>query len=522
LSPIASRGMNGASVTYTAPKKPGIMEDRFSFAVQSADGVSAPGAVTITIFDPPDLPEKLVFRMQLEFPTVFVGQRSAVEFELVNEGGGVSEGSVRVHPPWSIDGPGEYRIGARQRIAIKIVFTPDEAGAQTGEAIVGGAPRRVVALRGTAEDRLTATPPRLVLSGAVGSQTRTGVLHLANRSDEEVKVAVEAGARLLADRTTTVPARGEIGVPVFADAGDVSAFDETITLKSDHWSATIPVRVPPLGPMLRFARSEAVFERIVAGEQGEGTALIENTGGATAAVHLEIEPPFTLVSDAMLVPPKGRLEIPLRLPKVEPGNYKAVLKATAEGSEAKLDVYAEVVEAPKIAMPASKSPVAPGQPPEKSKEPEPDLEDPPPVSASRQEHPNALGAFGRAISPTSAVIDWPAKLGPTSGLRVDERTLLLSSDRKLQVNWVPVTTARLQQNGDRMRAELPKIEPATLHTVRVVAGTGDAIQTVLTVQFGTLQKPPFFNVSWTKVGLLIVVVLSGVIAFKRWKVRAHS
>jgi hypothetical protein len=377
-----------------------------------------------------------------------------------------------------------------------------------------------VALRGIAEDRLTATPPRLILAGAVGSQTRTGLLNLANRSDEEVKVALEAGARLLTDLTASVPARGEIGVPVFADADDVSAFDEKITLKSDHWSATIPVHVPAVGPMLRFAKSETVFERIIAGQPGEGTAVIENTGGTAGAVHFEIDPPFTLASDAMLVFPKGRREITLQLPRVEPGNYKAVLKATVEGSEAKLDVYAEVVEPPRIAMPATKPPVVPGQPPQKSPEPEP--EDTAPAPATLQEHPNALGAFGRANSPTSAIIDWPARIGPTSGLRVDERNLLLSGDGKLQVTWVPVTTARLQQNGDRMRAELPEIEPGSLHTIRVVTNKGDAAQTLLTVQFWTLAKEQFFNVSWSKIGLLIAVALLGVVAFKRWKTRSRS
>lgn len=521
LSAIAPRGLSGASVKYTAPSKAGIMEERFTFAVRSSVGVSAAGLVTITIVDPPDLPPKFVFPAELEFPSIFMGQRSAVDLELVNEGGGFVEGQVTVKPPWSVEGPKEYRIAGRQRIAIKLVFTPETAGPQTGEAIVGGVPRRAVALRGAAMERLEVTPGRLALAAAIGSQTRTAALHLVNRSEEDARVAVTFGERILAVATLTVPARGKADLPVFADAADVSAFDEELKLTCDRWTATIPIRAPALGPMLRFAKSDSAFGRVVAGQSGEGSVRIENTGGEPATVQVEIDPPFKLGTNSILIASRGRAELAVRLPAGEPGIYEGNLRASVQGRETKLAVRAEVVAMSKSAAVAAGPPASAGEPPEKTKEAEPE-EKPEPSTTTRQEHPNAMGAFGRATSPTTAVIDWPAKIGPTSGIRIDERDLLISGDGELQSNWVPVENVQLQQNGDRMRAELGRLLPARLHTMRVVTGRGEAAQTLFTVQFWTPKKAPLVGFSWTKLWLFIAAVLAGVVGFRRWKNRKPS
>jgi hypothetical protein len=521
LSGIAPRGFNGASVRYTAPSKPGIMEDRFTFAVRGSAGVSAPGVVTLTIVDPPDLPQKLVIPVELEFPSIFMGQRSSAELELVNEGGGVVEGQVTVKPPWSIEGPKEYRIAGRQRIGIKLVLSPETAGPQTGEAIVGGVPRRAVALRGSAQERLEVTPAHLALSAEVGSQTRTAVLHVVNRSEEDAKVAVTAGARILAVATAIVPARRKMDIPVFADAADVTAFDDELKLTCDRWTATIPVRVPALGPMLRFARNDAVFGRVIAGQSGDGSVRIENTGGEPATVQVEIDPPFKLGTNAVLIASRGRVELEVRLPPREPGIYEGNLRASVQGREVKLAIRAEVVAKPTPPTPAADPAKSAAGPPETTKEASPD-ENPEPLTTTRQEHPNAMGAFGNAKSPTTAAIDWPAKIGPTGGIRIDERDLVMSGDGELQINWVPVENVQLQQNGDRMRAELHRLRPARLHTMRVVAGRGEAAQTLFTVQFWTPEKAPLVAFSWTKLWLLAAAALAGFVAFTRLKNRKPS
>ena len=520
LGPITSKVGGGTTVTYKAPVKIGIVEDRFTYAVQGREGVSAPGVVTVAITDPPEMPEKLVIPRELEFPSVFLGQRSAVELELANEGGGFSEGQVTVQPPWSIEGPKEYRIGAKSKFVVKIVFTPDKAGEQAGEAIVGGAPRRAIALRGSAEERLTVTPARLDLRAGRGNQTRMAVLRLANRSGEPAKVAVTVDARLLTDASVTVPARGEIAIPVFADAGTVGAFDDQVSLKSDEWSATVPVRASALGPMLRFSKDDADLGHVAAGQAAEAVVTVENSGGESASVQFAIAAPFTVTPVSSVIAPGKHADLLVRMPSADPGTHTAALKAQTAGSEAKLTVRAEVAAEPvrNTRPPAIASPTPEKAPPENPAPPDPSVNPPPaPTPFTMKEHPNALGAFARATSPKTAVLDWPASLGPTSSIRIEEQNLALSGDGKLRINWVPLGKAQVRQEGSLMHADLPGLRPGASHTIRVVAGQGNPPSPIFTVQFWTPPAKPVFAFSWKKAVLLLIVAVLGFAAFRRWK-----
>src|SRR6185369_12885225 len=102
LSKIESTGLNTAVVRYTAGDQAG--EDRFTYAVRTAEGVSAPAQVSITIAVAPVLPPRLVADEQLTFAEVIAGQKSSATLTVTNRGGGTAEGDLTVTDPWRVDG----------------------------------------------------------------------------------------------------------------------------------------------------------------------------------------------------------------------------------------------------------------------------------------------------------------------------------------------------------------------------------------------------------------------------------
>ena len=518
LSAIKPLGLNSASVIYTAPAKGGAAADQFTYAVRSEEGVSAPGIVSIVIVAPVVSPAKLIAPAELVFPTVFPGQRSSVEMELANRGGGVVEGELNVPEPWSVEGIRLYKIAAGKSTTFSVVFKSEKAGSFNGDVILPGPPRAVVALHAAAEERLVATPPRLELAAQPASLTRKGALHLANRTGEDAKVMLAAGPRLLTDRAVTVPAHGEASVPIFADAGEMSAFDEEVKLSAGEWSASVAVHAAAVGPVLQFVKSDGIFAAPVAGQAEEGIATLENIGGQAASVRLAIEPPFQLRSQTATVPAKGRVEIPVRLAEAGAGVHSAMLHATADGQTVKLDIRADVAEAPPpvsrpaesaTARPANDDIVRPG-------DPAPD-DGTSLLPSALPEFPNELGTHVVGIKHTSAVIDWPPDLGKVEELHFEERVLYVAADDQLQAKWVRCASTPLPPDGGRLRAEVTGLQPDALHMIRAVTGEGDAAAAHFTVQFHTPPKKPLVEIKARSLVLIAAIALLAFLLWLRWK-----
>lgn len=527
LSGIKPMGLNSASVIYTAPTKGAATEDQFAYAVRSNEGVSAPGLVSIAIAEPVVIAARLVAPAELAFPAVFCGQRSTVELELANRGAGFVEGELNVPEPWSVEGIRLYKLVAGKSAMFSVVFKSDKPGKFSGDIILPGPPRTVISLSATAEERLVANPLRVELAAQPGSLTRMAVFRLSNRSDEDAKVMIAASPRLMTDRAVTVPARSEVGVPVFADAGEMTAIEEDVKLTAGEWSAKVAVHARAVGAVLQFVKSDRLFTAAVSGKTEEGTAVLENFGGKEASVRLAIARPFALSSETATVPAKGRLEIPIRLAEPEAGTHAATLTAAAEGQTARLEIRAEVAEAPKFAPQTASRP-------EESPAPripaEDDAKDTNTTSAEDNallpsgvpEIPNILGTHVADIRPVSAVIDWTPDLGKPADLHFEERVLSISSDDELQVKWVRCTTAPRAPEAGRIRVEVTGLAPKTFHVIRAISGEGGTAATVFTVQFHTPEKKPFVEIEPRPVALTVAIALLGFLSWRRWKQRRRA
>ncbi len=517
LSAIRSTGMNSALVTYTpgAKKAP---EDRFSYAVRSSEGVSAAGVIAIRFVDPVVVPAKLKAPRELEFPPLFLGERSTAELEIGNEGGGFLEGEVEVSEPWSVEGLKLFKVAAGQKTVVRLAFTPAKPGEATGEAIITGTERKVVLLRATADERLKTSPAQLKLTAQPGSHTRTGVLKISNRSGEDATVTIEAGARLLTDRSVKVAARSESSVPIFADAASGAAFDETVKLTSGSWSANIPVHAAAVGPILKFASAEVSFAGTVSGAGTRGSATLENSGGEALTVRLDIDPPFDVEQRVVTAPAHGKVEIPVTLRGKGSGSFRGNLKAHGDGGFAVVPVKAEIAEA------APEKPAGQAAPPVENvkveapaKEPEQQPQVEIQFPEELREVPNALGRFARATGTTTATLEWPASLGPVNRARVEERKLSLSGEsRELQIGWAALAEASITPGEERATAELRGLKPGTLYTVRVVNGNDADAFVLFTADFWTAPKAPFVTPRM-RTGLFVAALFALLVAI--WRAR---
>jgi hypothetical protein len=517
LSPVKSTGMNTAIVTYTPSARVTAAEDRFTYAVRGSEGVSAAGTVAIRFVEPVVAAPKLKAPGELEFPPVFPGQRSTVEMELTNEGGGILEGELAVSEPWSIEGLKIFKITAGKSATFKLVFTPEQPGVRTGEAIVTGTERRIIPLRASAEERLAAEPALLKLTAQPGNHTRMGVLKITNHSGEDAQVAIEAGPRLLTDHTIKVPARGTSPIPVFADAAEGAAFDDVVKLSSREWKASVPVHAVAVGAILRFSAEEVSIKGSASGAAAGGVAVLENSGGEALTVRLDVARPFDVESPVVTAPARGRVEVPVFVRDSGPGTFRSVLKAIGEGGSASVPVKAEVTEAPETQAPVRTSFTAgenrpDSAPPENAaKENEAPL-----IPQNVRDIPNILGRFARGTGPDSAVLDWPVNLGPLENARIEERVLSLSDNGELQIGWSPLAQAGITHGTDRVTAELRGLKPGTLYTVHVVSGKGADSAVLFTADFRTAAKKPFYTGS-PRTPLLVLSLL--VLLYAIWRSR---
>ena len=109
---------------------------------------------------------------------------------------GMLEGTLRTDPPWSIDGPADYRLPAGGRTTFALRFQPRQKGPFRGEVRFSSDPTSATQLRGAAEAAIRFDPPKIELGYGAGETGRTGAFAVTNRSASEVSLAFSGSDRL--------------------------------------------------------------------------------------------------------------------------------------------------------------------------------------------------------------------------------------------------------------------------------------------------------------------------------------
>lgn len=504
-------------VRYTPPSDRTVTRETFTYAVRSAEGVSAPVEVTIEIVD---TPAELVAPAELRFGPVLVGSETAQTFELVNRGGDIAEGEVQVNAPWRIDGPAQYQLETGARKFVRVLFAPATAGPFETEIRYTSHPDRATTLLGEGLAPLAVRPESVHLRFEAITGARSGAFEVINQTGLEQTVLVHASGRLKLERQFTLAAGARAALSIQIAPADSESLSETIRLEAQEYEARLPVRADPKPPALRIFPETLTLQ--APGEGGEWRAelLVENIGGSTFDADLQVTAPFALSVSRVTLP----------------AGAKEMLAVTASaGASRRLDGELTVRSpAGRRVVPLraggsgpllASARVEQGRPrevarPEESRDVERER------TTLSPEHSMNLSALAAtrlvACTGTSATLEWNGT-PESAGFRGEVRDLSLVN-HQLVIRWRPHGAFKVEAGEGKMRGVFNGLKPGLFHAVRVMPKTGDAgAEPVAAACFETpfaRKRAPLFTVQ--RVLLVIGATLLGVVLWQRQRSRPRG
>ncbi|MDR3406713.1 MAG: fibronectin type III domain-containing protein [Chthoniobacter sp.] len=510
-------------VVYEPPADLGITTDKFSFAVQSAVGVSAAVDVLLTIVDQPP---QLAIQDALDFATVRAGASNFRMLEVSNHGGMIATGDVIVDAPWKIDGKAGYRLRAGDIAVFKILFSPELGGKFEGVARYTSEPEHSTTLRGVSEAAITAEPEQWVLQQIPGDSARTGSFELINQLDEPRTLQLKTDARLKIPAQVTIPPHGRATIPVEASSQDAQAMDTEIQLAASDFSISVPVRVPVLAAVFRATTPLVAFGRLAVGHAASASLQVENIGGTSGRVAWEISPPFRVAETSATMQPGDKKEIPVEIDTKVPGRYRTWLKFKAGDQSFDVPVEAEVAYPAKYSSGAASASSIPGvgTPVDLSALPDPPEAAPLPATPLipfdwTTDPRLPKGVHVSDITSTSAIIEWPTSLSSAPHFRVEMRQLRTGTDGQLEVVWLQPTGIPIETRGTNYAAILKGLYPGQPWTVRIVPlqASGEAGNRLFTVDFQTPSKSSLLARLLKPSTQWLLIALLGLVAWQVWQ-----
>ena len=149
--------------------------------------------------------------------------------------------------------------------------------------------------------------------------------------------------------------------------------------------------------------------------------------------------------------------------------------------------------------------------------PTPFSEPPPPEPTPTPKFaPASLTAKVSRLSSDSLRIDW-TNPAPSIPCAIEQRYLILDDQKALQVQWVPVPSARITQSGNTGSAIIDDLDANTVFIFRVTQTQGSRL-TSLPLTYRT--QPTFIHrIEWKSVLFPLAGLLVGFILWKRWQNR---
>lgn len=494
LSRVQITGAATAAVTYTAPAKTNALEDRFTYAVRTADGVSAAVPVIISIVEPVGLPPRLVVPGSLDAENIYPGDEGTFTIPIKNSGGGYAEGEINIAAPWAVQGAKKFRLAGGEAMDVTVTFPATKLGPQQADLSYGAAHRVSTTLNLKVVAPLTVAPALLDLKAKPGIATRSGQVKLTNESSKPVTVAVKHGGRLLTEQSITIPALDSRELAVFAEPGEVGKIEDQIELNSGEWKHSLPVIAAPLGPIVAVREKSVTFAGAIVGRTAQSSITLENTGGTPIALTLTAPAPFRADPTAIALKPKSTAVIAILCTAQSAGVAEGQL--TIKGADVEISIPLSAQVAPQ--EPAQKPVPAPANVAEKI-ETAPDTKPAAQQPSAAAELPNMRGKVIEATS-DGAIIEW--KSPQKNGLRAQSRILSPAKDAPA-ISWKDIS-ATFAPSGAMMRCTVDSLAPKSLHTVRIISADG----VECTVNFVTKPGPPYLR--YAVRATLLILILAGV------------
>ena len=510
---MVGRGIGVMTYRHSGERTPD--HDRFSYVSTRGRSVSQPAEVEITIIDDPP---KLSAVDSLDFGSVTIGSTVTREITIENRGGGKLKGSISIDAPWKIDGPANYQLRAGERQTFSVNFAPPSEATFRAPLRYSSHPGQTTVFHAVAQSAIGVNPQRLELQPTQDA-TRTGILTIVNRTDEQLPLRLHLGRGFSGAENVTLPARGQISVTIATALGEVQAVDGVLRLESPSFETSIPVHAPAAGPMIHALPATVSLGKIDHRRPVIATLQITNAGGLGTQVRLE-------TPDSVLVPPgessfwleagaTKNLHVSVGAPNE--GSFRAVLVVKASGTEVQIPVVAEVESAPPA---TGTTPTA-----------ERKAEAGPLEGTSEPDRIPAvlLNAEITRITATTCELEWPSFANGSWQYRLESRSA------RLEAPWVAMPHVAIKPAGkasrisagsvpagSSMTAQLSHLSPRTAYEIRVVAldAAGAATSTSFPMEFQT--TPRFTLTSTLRFVVPASLLLGAFVLLQRGRRNGHD
>ena len=499
LGEIRRTGRNTAEVLYTPGGKAGAGGDSFTFAVQSFDSpVSAAARVRIRIVEAPPV---LDFPREIDFGTVFLGQKAGQPLFLRNEGGGVSSGVVEADPPWSVAGAPGYQLVGGGKTVVPLEFAPSGEKEFVGSVRLGGDSRAGVVVRGRGAAPVTWSPEEVVID-SVRREAGGFSIGLVNRSPEPRIVIIDWPECVRAAREIPLQANGSGTVKAVIAPDFLLAFDGSLTLHSGGFTGHIPLRIAPAPARLELApENELSLGEVKTGRSAHGRFRVKNTGGTDTRLRVIAARELNIFPDpsSLILSPGKEQTFEVQLEATKGGEYSGTIGIGADsGKDSELVVKA---------LFAKEDAPAKGN---SGPQPVAKFLQIAPVASSGAEPPLPAGSGSpiRDVSvllstPHEIEITWKQKSPEVKNYRIERRRILPGANNTVLVEWVPWPEARVSIRDGNNVARFERMPSDGTWTFRIVALDASGAPQARSLPFRIFTQPtPSHTFLWWALGIL--------------------
>ena len=519
LSKPTPKGREAALVTYEPPADLKTTQDLFTYAVQNSNGVSAAAEVRIEIIDEP---VNLSVPGTIDFPAILAGSTTSHEIEIANTGGGLAEGTVDVPAPWRIEGSRQYHLAAGGRQKFSVIFAPDRGGNFEGAIRYTSQADRSTSLNGHAETPIALSVEKLELRQQPGSPQRSGTFEIANHTEQDQAVTLTGSEKLHLPKPMSIPAKSQASVTVEAAGADQGELRDEIRVAGAGIKIRLPVQSGPALGFLRSAHESIHFPDGIIGQTLSSAIEVSNAGGASGFWKWEIAAPFEVSDSEGRLNPGEKRTLTVSLHATEPGHYRTWLKFTGEQQTLEIPVDGLIAggrtanAAPAVRHPATKAITQTSVGAESASNPVPTITTSEPSASSgllmvRNDVEVSI------TGPTTATITWPLAAGEPTSFKAEERFIAPGPNRTLKIDWIEHPEAKFTVTGNKIRVDLTRLLPGTIHAIRFVpVGGGEtASRMPLVSEFRTPPKVNFFRITPTRAWILALIAAIGFFVWLR-------
>ncbi|GAB4178507.1 MAG: hypothetical protein Fur0032_18970 [Terrimicrobiaceae bacterium] len=499
---------NEAVILYEHDARSGAEVDVLRYAAQAADSpVGAAAEVKILITEPPVRP---VFPESLDFGEIVAGSSGDCDLLVSNVRGGAGSMHLEVPPPWVAEGGKTVAVPAGGTVRIRLGFRPSTGGRFEDFLRLRWADQAgAVKLTGMALDLI-----RVVMVD--------GGIRVESRSEEPIKVEVEAPTGLDIPASLTVPAAGHVLIPLQRQEGHLAEVRGSVVFLADGVRKSVPVRIEALPARLEIDPAAGLdFGRVGAGSPARAQMSVHNAGGQPGSFQVESEGGLRVLPppDQIMIAPGDTQEFVVEFLSAESGLARGRLRLVGPGGRVITEIpWKAVVSATAVSTtPAPES--SPAQIVESAEPPPSPSATPLPTLPPRP--PQIEGVRVTQSSTNRMQVAWQEPKPRPDRYLVERREIVFVSENEPPLEkWIPWDGIVLNREGDTARATFVRLPANASWFVRVQALDRDGNLIASTGTFRIFSQPRASNavVVWLTLGAAVTLA----VILWRWKQRRQK